>query len=111
MSEPISQTSAPQKPRRQGLFRSHPHETMAAIAAGAAIIGVTSLALECWMAQLTGQGPPGAMLGLPVPFISAPLGLGALVIGAQLLLVRPRLASLPLISAAIYWALALWLWP
>lgn len=98
-------------PGRSGLFTSHATGTTAGLSVTCSALGLAALGLERAMAQAAGQASLGAMLELPVPYISIPLGVGAVTIAASVLYLRPRLALVPVVCAVLYWAVALWMWP
>jgi hypothetical protein len=108
MSEVDEQTAAerPQPPPLVPLFASNAQGTLSTIGVTCAVIGLVSLLLELLMARMVGQ-PPGTLAGLPIPFISAPLGLGALIIGLMQLVSARRLAPIALGGALLYWILFL----
>ena len=99
-----------ERPKRLGLFQHFSGGTLAAIGLGAAAIGLGSLGLEIGVAGLLDERYGGAILGLPVPFVSAPLGLSALLISALLAARDWRLSLYPLIGALVYWCTAISLW-
>lgn len=102
--EAAGPSGRPKPPGLVPLFESNARGTLSTIGATCGAIGVVSLLLELWMARLVGQAP-GQLLGLPVPFVSAPMGLGALAIGLMQLVSARALAAVPLGAAAVYWAL------
>jgi hypothetical protein len=89
------------------LFSSNARGTLSTIGATCGAIGVVSLLLELLMARMVGA-PPGTLASLPIPFISAPLGAGALIIGLMQLASAPRFAPIPLACAALYFSLFLY---
>jgi hypothetical protein len=93
------------------LFESSPHGVLAAIAAGAAFIGCGTLGLEVMFSWMTRSEPVGHLAGVGFPFVSAPLGIAPVFMGCLLLYSRPRMALVPLLCGAAYWALVWWLWP
>ena len=100
-----------ERPRRIGLFRGGmSYGTLAAIAVTCAAIGLGSLGLEVLVMFITEQGPIGHMIGLPIPFVSTPLGAGALVISGLLVVTRPRVSLLPVLSTLAYMAAMVGLW-
>jgi|GEM_PF-6484448 hypothetical protein len=100
-----------ERPQRIGLFRGGmSYGTLAAIAVTCAAIGLGSLGLEVLVMFITEQGPIGHMIGLPIPFVSTPLGAGALVISGLLVVTRPRVSPLPVLSSLAYVAAMVGLW-
>lgn len=55
--------------------------------------------------------PFGTLVGLPWPFISAPLGIGATLLAALVAFSSPKMAIWPGLLALSYWALTAFLWP
>jgi hypothetical protein len=86
------------------LFQSNAQGTLSAIGVTCAVVGVVSMVLELLMAREVGA-TPGELAGFGAIFISAPLGLGALMIGVLQLWSAPRFAIFPLASGTLYWAL------
>lgn len=99
------------RPKRIGLFRSLAYETIAAMSVAASLIGAGSVGLELLLAHVTQGPPPGFLIGLPIPFISAPLGVGAVSLALLGLFTRPKTAIISLLFAVSYWALFFLLWP
>ncbi len=66
---------------------------------------------ELLLARVTQGPPPGFLIGLPIPFISAPLGVGAVLLALLGLFTRPKTAVISLLFAVGYWALFFFLWP
>ncbi len=99
------------KPGLVPLFESSPHEVLAAIAAGAAFIACGTLGLELMFSWMTRTEPVGYAAGIGFPFVSAPLGAGTVFMGCLLLYSKPRVAPVPLLCGAAYWALVWWQWP
>lgn len=98
------------RPKRQGLFRSNAAATLAAISMTCSGIGLGSLGLEVLMMAIVKQGPIGTMAGLPVPFVSIPLGAGGLGLAGLLLVTQPRVALLPVVSTLAYMITLGFLW-
>ena len=103
-AQELGPSGRPKPPGLVPLVESNARGTLATIGATCGAIGVVSLLLELLMARLVGQAP-GQPVGLQVPFVSAPLGLGALEIGLMQLVRARALAAVPLGAAAVYWAL------
>lgn len=99
------------RPKRPGLFTSHATGTIAALSVTCSALGLAALGLEIAMVRMIDAPPLGVMLGLPIPFISVPLGVGALVIAAITAALQPRHSIVPWLSAVVYWAVLLWVWP
>ncbi len=98
------------RPKRQGLFTSFPYETVAAISATSAGIGLVMLLMEALLLPALIGEPPGVMLHLPVPFLSAPLGVGAALILAIAARGGWRVMRIPAIMMIAYWGLFAALW-
>jgi len=77
----------------------------------ASLIGAGSVGLELLLARVTQGPPPGFLIGLPIPFISAPLGVGAVLLALLGVFTRPKTAAISLLFAVGYWALFFFLWP
>lgn len=98
------------RPKRLGLFRHFPYGTIGAMAMTAAFLGLISLALEVAAGRFLGSGLSAGWPGLPLPFVSAPLGLGALLLTILLARHDARKALAPILSTATYWGAALVIW-
>ena len=103
--------SLPARAPRQRWFSASPTGTLAVLSGTCSGIGLGSLGLERLAAWVTQRDSLGAMLELPIPYISAPLGLGAVFTALLVARSSPRLALGPAALAASYWALAWWMWP
>ena len=100
---PVDDDEAP-RPKLPGLFTQAPYGVLAAIAATSAAIGLASLGLEfVFMRVLGDPTPPGTALGLPIPFVSMPLGLAALIATLLVARARPKLAIFPGLASLLYW--------
>lgn len=100
-----------ERPQRIGLFRGGmSYGTLAAISVTCAAIGLGSLGLEVLVMFITKQGPIGYMIGAPIPFVSTPLGAGSVVISGLLLVTKPRVSLLPVLSSIAYVAAMIGLW-
>ena len=99
------------KPGLVPLFESSPHEVAAAIGAGAGVIGIGTLGLEIMFSWMTRSEPVGYLAGIGFPFVSAPLGLSPMIIGALLLYSKRRVAPIPLAVGVLYWGLVFVMWP
>jgi len=93
-----------------GLLANAGNEALAAMAVSATAIGIGALFLELLFASLVGA-PVGTVVGLPIPFVSTPLGAGAIIMSGLLWYDKPRYAWVPSIGAVLYWALVVLLWP
>ena len=99
------------RPPRQRWFSAFPTGTLAILSGTCSGIGLGSLGLERLAMFVTKQPSFGQMLELPLPFISAPLGVGALALALLAAWSDLKVASGALALALSYWALTWFLWP
>lgn len=102
----LRKTLAPREP----LFGSFAYGTLAALSLTCAAIGSGALGCEIMLAKMTKTPPVGVMYDLPIPFISTPLGFGAVVIALLILWQRPGKAVWPGLGAVFYWLLVCVAW-
>jgi hypothetical protein len=103
--EPVS------KPKRVGLFTHFPFGTLATISVTCSVIGVVSLGLEIFAARLLEQPSLGALAGLPLHFVSIPMGVGGVALAGLLFTQGWRAQVVPFLSAAVYWVGVVVWWP
>lgn len=99
------------RPKRQGMFSAMVPGTIAALSVTCSALGLAALGFEIFMASMIGEPSLGALLELPLPFISLPLGVGAVTIASSSLFIAPRTSYAPWACAIVYWMCALWMWP
>ncbi|RAL19997.1 hypothetical protein DL240_19295 [Lujinxingia litoralis] len=89
-----------ERPRLQHLFGSYARGTLAMMGAACGLIAVATLGLELAFPVGLTQA-----LGLPIPYMSMPLGVATLVLGG-LMARQDRLYALPaLLLGLLYWAM------
>ena len=101
---------APAKPKRIGLFKHFPYGSIGAMAMTSAFLGLISLLLEVGVQRLFGSHMAPGWPGLQLPFVSAPLGISALLLSILLARHNTRQAIAPILSTAAYWLVALSFW-
>lgn len=113
LQEPTQEQEAAQvtRPERQRWFSAFPTGTLAILSGTCSGIGLGSLGLERLAMFVTEQPSFGQMLDLPLPFISAPLGVGALALALLAAWSDLKVASGAIALALSYWALTWYLWP
>lgn len=99
------------RPKRNGMFSAMVPGTIATLSVTCAALGLAALFFERLMARMIEQPSLGALLEWPVPFVSLPLGVGAVTIAASSLFIAPRTSIAPWACAIVYWTCALWMWP
>lgn len=86
--------------RYEKFFESFPHGTLAFMAIGCGVIAVATLGLEIWTGQVH-----AAALGVPLGFVSAPLGVATILLSGLVAQVNWRWALLAVSFSVAYWAL------
>lgn len=92
-------------------FEPMPNGTLAVISVTCTTIALVSFALEMVVRFLVQVDALGWAIGLPVPFVSIPLGLGGLVTTILLTRTRASAAIVPAIFCLAYIALVIVFWP
>lgn len=96
--KPISDESTKTAP--PGVMSSNPEAALALLAAGTGAIALVSIAVEVWTGQSMAR-----TANLGVAYLSAPLGVGTLILAGLSARLKP-LWSLPaIVMCAIYWAI------
>lgn len=81
-----------------GLMSSSPVGALALLAVGTGFIALVSLGVEVWTGQALAK-----TFDLGVPFISAPLGVGTVIMAALTAKNSPKFALPSIICGALYW--------
>lgn len=84
------------KAKPQPLFSSFPYGTVAIMGAGMGLLGLGTIAAEIATDQLMTRG-------FPIPFFSAPLGVGAVLLGLIASRGRWHYGVGPILVALVYW--------
>ena len=107
--QPLTEAKDPNKPL--GWFQAMPNGTLAVISLTCTTIALVSFALEMLVRFLVDVPALGHAIGLPVPFVSIPLGLGGVVTTCMLTRTRVSAALIPAIFSVLYIALVIVFWP
>ncbi|RDV37710.1 hypothetical protein DV096_11350 [Bradymonadaceae bacterium TMQ3] len=89
-----------ERPKLQKLFGSYANGTLALMGVAAGVIALATLGLEIFF-----ESPLTAALGLPIPYMSMPLGLGTVVLGGLMARASWKLALPALLMGAAYWVM------
>ena len=98
-----------QKVERQKWFTTYAYDTLSVLSLSCSIMGLVGLGMEVVMWALVGQ-TPAQVMQWPLPFVSLPLGVGAVGITTMIFWVRRELALLSGVGVLTYWSVVAGLW-